>query len=163
MRIGVLLVALNVFALPLFVYGWEMDAADLGQLVADAHSGNPEAQYTLAHLLLKGSGMDADVRRALVWFARAAENGQRDACFELAIIYLEGNYVPKDSGKALTWLTRAAVAGHVEAQYMLGMAWRSRTPETAVEWLGKASLAGHDGARKALAELCRKTPVSGCE
>jgi len=138
------------------------DAIDHSQLVHDADGGNREAQYTLAHLLLKGrGGMAADTMSAISWFEKAAANGHLDAAFDLAILYLEGDWVEKDDGQALVWISSAAERGHPEAQYYLGMAYRKSDPKSAVSWLKKAKDGGHTKAGKDLVLLCEKE-VSLC-
>ncbi len=130
---------------------------DHSQLIQDAHADNPEAQYTLAHLLLKGrGGMAVDVGSAITWLEKAAGNGHPDAAFDLAVLYLEGESVDKNDGQALTWITTAAELGHTEAQYYLGLAYQKSNPENGVFWLKKAEGGGHTGAGRALALLCEK-------
>jgi TPR repeat protein len=133
------------------------DAIDNSRLIHDADGGNREAQYTLAHLFLKGrGGMAVDTSSAIGWFEKAAANGHRDASFDLAILYLEGGRVEKDDGQALVWMSSAAEQGHPEAQYYLGMAYRKSDPNKAVSWLKKANEGGHSKAGKDLVLLCEK-------
>jgi len=132
------------------------EAGQHEQLIADASRGDREAQYTLAHLLIKGqSGLARDSKAAVAWFERAAGSGHRDAAFDLAQFYLEGTWLPKDNQRALLWLEKAAELGQVDAQYWLGLIYRKRFPEQAVVWLKKASGAGHAEAARELAALCK--------
>jgi len=127
------------------------------QLIADASRGDREAQYTLAHLLIKGqSGLARDSEAAVAWFERAAGNGHRDAAFDLAQFYIEGKWLPKDNQRALYWLEKAADLGQVDAQYWLGLIYRKRFPDQAVDWLKKATAAGHPEAARELAALCQE-------
>ena len=140
-----------------YVQAGAAGAIDHSQLIHDAHADNREAQYTLAHLLLKGrGGMAVDVGSAIAWLEKAAENGHPDAAFDLAVLYLEGESVEKNSNQALIWITTAAEQGHTEAQFYLGLAYQQSNPENGVFWLKKAKNAGHAGAGKALARLCEK-------
>ncbi len=140
-----------------FVMSSAAGVIDHSQLVQDAYGGNSEAQYTLAHLLLKGrGGMEIDVRSATAWLEKAAGNGHRDAAFDLAMLYLEGESVDKNDARALAWITAAAELGQTDAQYYLGLAYQKNNPEIAVFWLGKAKDGGHADAGKALALLCRR-------
>ena len=132
---------------------------DNTHLIADANSGNPQAQYTLAHLYLKGKGgVEFDVEEAVKLFERAANSGHQDAAFDLAMLYLNGSKLAKDRTKALHWLTRAAEMGQMDAQFMLGMAYKNSDPEKAAEWLKKASDIGHLEAGSELSQICKKNP-----
>ncbi len=140
-----------------YVQAGAAGAIDHSQLIQDAHGADPEAQYTLAHLLLKGrGGMAADASSAIAWLEKAAGNGHPDAAFDLALLYLEGESGQKDDGQALYWITAAAERGHSEAQYYLGLAYQKSNPENGVFWLRKAAGGGHAGAGEALALLCEK-------
>jgi len=133
------------------------ESIDNSQLFEDASSGDREAQYTLAHLLLKGrGGLDADAVSAAGWFEKAAANGHRDAAYDLAMLYLEGDRLGKNVEKALAWLIVAAERGHTEAQYYLGRAYRKSDPERAAGWLEKARDGGHTEAASVLERLCGK-------
>lgn len=126
-------------------------AYDNTQLLLDAQGGDREAQYTLAHLMLKGrGGMELDVSAAISWFEKSADNGHRDACFDLAMLYLKGDKVEKNGGKALSWINRAAKLGHMAALYYLALSYQGINAEKAACWLKKAAEAGHKKARQEL-------------
>ena len=136
---------------------------DNTQLIEDARSGDHEAQYTLAHLLLKGQGgVRRDVGSAISWFERSAGKGHKDAPFDLALLYLDGSLIPKDNRKALYWLHQAADAGNSEAQYYLAQIYKARDVEQAVIWLKQAAEAGHQLASKDLKAWCEDLPIA-CE
>lgn len=133
---------------------------DNSQLIEDAQKGDSEAQYTLAHLLLKGQGGVArDVRSAVTWFEMSSERGHKDAPFDLAMLYLNGVQVSKDNTKALYWLHQAADAGNSEAQYYLAQIYRASDLEQAVIWLKQAAEAGHQMASKDLKAWCADMPI----
>lgn len=128
---------------------------DHSRLIEDATAGDAEAQYTLAHLYLKGrGGMARDVERAIVWLERAAVSEHQDAALDLALIYLEDTAVGGNRVKALDWLTRAADLGQPDAQYFLGLAYRASDPAEAVRWLKEAESAGHIEAGAELERIC---------
>ena len=132
---------------------------DNTHLIADANRGDPQAQYTLAHLYLKGQGgIEFDVEAAVKLFQRAADSGHQDAAFDLAVLYLNGSKVNMDRAKALHWLTRSAEMGQMDAQFMLGMAYKKSDPEKAATWLKKASDIGHLEAGSELNQICKKNP-----
>jgi localization factor PodJL len=142
-------------ALLLAVTGWSTQVHDHRQLLEDAEGGDSEAQYTLAHLYLKGrGGLALDVGRAIVWLERAAQQGHRDAAFDLALLYLEGTRVEKDNAQALAWLRQAAGADQPYAQFYLGLAYLPSEPETARTWLEKAAQNGSEEASSKLEDLC---------
>ena len=127
------------------------------RLIEDARAGDAEAQYTLAHLYLKGrGGLARDVGRAIVWLERAAASDHRDAALDLALIYLEDTGDGSKPAKAVEWLTRAADLGQPDAQYLLGLAYRASDPAEAVRWLKEAEAAGHPEAGDELVRICRK-------
>ena len=110
-------------------------AFDNSRLFQDAKSGDPEAQYTLAHQYLKGrGGLAKDVAKGVYWLGHAADNGHRDGAFDLGILYLSGEAIDGNRAKALYRIEQAAKNGHQEAQYMLGMAHWQSDPEAAAEW-----------------------------
>ena len=132
---------------------------DNSQLYKDAGNGDREAQYTLAHLYLKGrGGLAIDVGSAISWFRKSAHQGHRDAAFDLALLYLEGTVVEKSREKALQWIGKAADNGHTEAQYILGLAHKKTDLTTSVYWLKKAEHLGHIKAAAELKELCETYP-----
>jgi len=155
LNIIALLIILVVLSPPL--YG----EFDNSQLIEDARAGDLEAQYTLAHLLLKGQGgVIRDVGSAISWFERSAGNGHKDAPFDLALLYLNGTQIPKDNRKALYWLHQAADAGNSEAQYYLAQAYKASDVEKAVILLKQAAESGHQMASKDLKAWCEDIPIA---
>ncbi len=129
-------------------------AFDNSHLIADAQR-DPEAQYTLAHLYLKGKGgIEFDVEEAIKLLERAAGSGHKMAAFDLALLYLNGTKVGKDNVKALQWLTRSAELGQSDAQYFLGLAYRKSDISQAAIWLKMAKDSGHQDAATELQRLC---------
>ena len=132
---------------------------DNTHLIADANSGDPQAQYTLAHLYLKGKGgIEFDVEEAVKLLESASDGGHQEAAFDLAFLYLNGTKLAKDRGKALHWLTRSAEMGQVDAQYFLGMAYKKNDPTKAAAWLKMAADSGHLEAATELDQICKKDP-----
>ncbi len=132
---------------------------DNTHLIEDASNGDPQAQYTLAHLYLKGKGgIEFDVEEAVKLLESAAEGGHKEAAFDLAFLYLNGTKLGKDRVKALYWLTRSAEMGQVDAQYFLGMAYRKSDPGQAASWLKMAADGGHLEAAGELDKICAANP-----
>lgn len=77
--------------------GYSGPETEHSRLIEDAREGDREAQYTLAHLYLKGrGGMVQDVAQAIGWLEKAAAQGHQDAPFDLALLYMEGIKVEKN-------------------------------------------------------------------
>ena len=150
------LITLLVLLTPAAISATEFDNT---HLIADANNGDPQAQYTLAHLYLKGQGgIEFDVEEAVQLLESAADSGHEEAAFDLAFLYLNGTKLAKDRVKALHWLTRSAEMGQVDAQYFLGMAYKKSDPEKAAAWLKMATDSGHLEAVSELDQICKKTP-----
>lgn len=134
-------------------------AYDNTYLLEDAYSGDAEAQYTLAHLYLKGKGgVVYDVEEAIKLLERAAKRGHQMAAFDLGSLYLDGTRVRKDSGEALKWFTRSAEMGQIDAQYFLGRAYQTSDVDQAIRWLKRAVEGGHRGAAVELQRICSENP-----
>lgn len=150
------ILALSILFQPLASLAAEFDNT---HLIADANSGDPQAQYTLAHLYLKGKGgIEFDVEEAVKLLESSADAGHKEAAFDLAFLYLNGTKLGKDRVKALHWLTRSAEMGQVDAQYFLGMAYKKSDSRQAAAWLKMAADNGHLEAAGELDQLCSANP-----
>ena len=68
-----------------------------------AYKGDPEAQYQLGMIYLRGDGVDVDAKSAVEWFKRSAEQGHKAAQLALADCYTYGWGVEVDESKAEYW------------------------------------------------------------
>ena len=135
------------------------DQFDNSYLMADAANGDPEAQYTLAHLYLKGrGGMKRDTTAAISLLEQAASGGHKEAALDLALLYLNGVEVDKDIKKALDWFRKGAELGQIDAQYFLGLVYKPIDMVEAIRWLRIAAERGHADAAEALKQICRERP-----
>lgn len=118
-----------------------------------AEDGDPNAQYNVGLMYLKGEGTTADQTVALRWFRRAARQGQTDAQTFLGALHADGQGVPKDYLRAARWFTRAAEAGHPAAQGFLGQLYADGlgVPQDRVQAYLWWSLAEANGYREARA------------
>ncbi|KAI9089449.1 hypothetical protein DFS34DRAFT_585595 [Phlyctochytrium arcticum] len=94
-----------------------------GFLVEAAGLDYAPAQYKLGCCYEFGKmGCPGDLREAIYWYGRAAENGDADAAFALAGWYLQGcdNVLPQDDHEAYSWTYKAALKDHPKAQYAIG-------------------------------------------
>ena len=64
---------------------------------------------------------DENLKKAMVWWRRAAKRGSRQAQYELALCFRDGRGVEVNLAKALYWMRQAAEAGLPEAQLELGV------------------------------------------
>jgi TPR repeat protein len=136
-------------------FGFAEPGPEHSRLFQDARGGDIEAQYTLAHLYLKGrGGVVQDTATAIGWFEKAATRGHQDAPFDLALLYMEGIRVEKSSVLALEWLEKAAAAGNPYGQYYLGLAYLENEPDVARIWLEKSAGAGNSEAQEKIEALC---------
>lgn len=97
--------------------------SSLTQLEQHAFEGAAEAQHDLATIYASGKAVPQDYKRAVYWFARAADGGIANAYYNLGVMFQQGLGVKKDVNKALGWYERAAKIDHPEALYNLGIAY----------------------------------------
>lgn len=77
-----------------------------------AYKGDPEAQYQLGMIYLKGVGTDADPKFAVEWFRMAATQGHLAAQLALADCYTYGWGVEIDENQAEYWRNKS-----IEVEY----------------------------------------------
>lgn len=85
--------------------------------------GNYAACYDLGQLYYHGgNGMEKDIRKAILYFIKAADNGIPEAAYQLGKIYETGveNVLAADQRLSFEWYTRAAEACIPEAENNLG-------------------------------------------
>ena len=81
-----------------------------------AEGGNAAAQFNVGLLHEQGEGREADIDRALTWYARSAENGFAKAQFRLGEIYEAGASVERDLIEARKWFAVAAESRYPKAK-----------------------------------------------
>jgi TPR repeat protein len=74
---------------------------------AASYFRDPDAQYHLARLYLKGNGAPHDPRTAARWFGLSAQKGQCSAQAMLGAMLFTGDHVPRQAARGLMWLTLA--------------------------------------------------------
>ncbi len=120
-----------------------------------ANQGDADAQFNLALLYKLGAGIPKDLKQAVYWYTKAAEQGHVNAQYSLGSLYLDGDgqEVPKDFKQAVYWYTKAAEQGLVNAQYSLGhmYEYNDESPQDyrqAFFWYTKAAEQGHYFAKE---------------
>lgn len=144
---AVVRVCASVFLFAAILGGLSAYAEDTPEIAAfrvKAENGDKDAQMSL-FLIYMGAG---DLKQAVKWTIRLAEQGDSTSQFFLGTCYLRGDGVPKDSEQAMKWYRKAAEQGHVEAQYTLGQhllfgAGVSKDEEDAAKWFRKAAEQGY--------------------
>lgn len=111
------------------------------------------AQNNIGIIYLKGgNGVAKDVKKAVEWFEKAAEQGDADAQYNLGKCYAKGIGVPKDMRKAAAYFTQAAEQGSMDGQNDLAMCCYTgdgiaRDEGKAVALWQKLAEQGHDRAQ----------------
>ncbi|PHR89250.1 MAG: peptidase C14, caspase catalytic subunit p20, partial [Blastopirellula sp.] len=81
-------------------------------------AGSPEAQFELAKLFERGTGVPVDFSRALELYRAAADQDFADAINDLGFLHYQGGLeLPANPQKALTFFERAADLRHPQAQF----------------------------------------------
>lgn len=85
-----------------------------------------------------------DMKKAMMWFQRAADLGHVDAMFNLGVGYANGLGVPVDFDQAMKWYTKAAEHGSADAMYNIGASYdkghgTAQNKKLAIEWYTKAA------------------------
>lgn len=97
-----------------------------------AEQGDPEAQFRLGEMHLRGRGVGQNFRKAADWYAKAADAGHSGAQAILGGLHAAGLGVPRDFGAAYFWLIVAAIwsKGEIRQQALasLGEAAQQLTP-----------------------------------
>ena len=85
-----------------------------------ADGGDPAAQFRIAQMYYRGTGVPRDYAEASKWCRRAAEQGEAPAQLMLGYMYDKGLGVPQHFAEAFEWYRRAADQGDPVAQGNLG-------------------------------------------
>jgi TPR repeat protein len=81
-----------------------------------AEQGDAIAQFDLALLYARGSGVQQDYAEAVKWYRKSAEQGYVIASVMLGDMYNVGRDVPHDSAEAAKWYLKAAEQGATNVQ-----------------------------------------------
>jgi TPR repeat protein len=98
-----------------------------------AVEGDPDAQFYLGEMHLRGQGVARDFKKAADWLGKAAEAGHPRAQGMLGGLYAVGLGVPQDFGVAYFWMIVAAIWSEAEirqqAMNSLGEVAEQLSPE----------------------------------
>ena len=100
-------------------------------------------------------GVEKDLKQAVHWYKKAAEQGWDKSQNNLGRLYEFGTGVEKDLKQAAHWYKKAAKQGHARAQYSLGYFYETgsgieKDLEQAVHWHKKAAEQGENRAQHSL-------------
>lgn len=96
------------------------------QLIAQAKSGDQDAQYELALLYEKKDEQSPeDVKKAVYWMTQSANAGQAQAQRDLGYYYDAGEFVEQDFKKAFKYYQLAADQNHAWAQNNLAILYHN--------------------------------------
>lgn len=94
----------------------------LHAMTISAQQGDPEAQFVLGNVYQLGvMGVPTNLKKAVSWYKKAANQGYADAQLNLGICYLVGRGVKEDLVEAVRLFLEAEKNGSEEAKEMLKM------------------------------------------
>lgn len=93
----------------------------VSDLIAQAKSGNQQAQFFLAKRYHKGIGIQQNFQQAIHWYTIAGKQDIAPAQLNLAMMYIRGEGVKPDATQARYWLEKAAKLGDNRASYTLAL------------------------------------------
>ena len=154
-----------VFALGLLAHQPEAQAVssstpDFVAIKERAEHGHADAQLALGTMYYEGQGVARDLRQALKWFRRAADQENQFAQYNLGLMYDSGQGVAQDSKETVFWYTKAALHGNSAAQQNLGVMYANGqgVPQNhlyAYVWSSLAAEQGQASAAKNRANAAR--------
>lgn len=93
----------------------------MGQtFVVAARDGDAVAQYKLGRMYAQNDKMQKDIKEAIYWYKKAAEQNQKDAIMALGDLYYYGTEVKRNLHLAFTYYKQASELDNYEACYSLG-------------------------------------------
>jgi localization factor PodJL len=138
------------------------DYADGAALMRkSAQKGLPIAQYALAKLHERGTGVPKDLSLAREWTEKAATGGNVKAMHDLAVFMAEGEGGEQTYAGAVEWFRKGAEYGVVDSQYNLGVLYEqglgiSPNLTESLFWFDVANRNGDGGAPAKIAELIER-------
>ena len=101
-------------------YGIPIEDGTSNGLMKRAQNGDPEAQFTLGNMYLRGTGIEQDYEKAIYWLKLSAQKGHAAAAYNVACCYQSGTGVPEDKITAANMFRAAAEKGDLDAMNNLG-------------------------------------------
>ena len=120
-----------------------------------AQSGNENAQYQLAKLILdSNSSTPEEISQAVEWLTKLAETGSQYAQYALGKLYRDGGPMERNIVQAVIWFSQAAEQGNEYAIYALGrLNLQAGNASAARRWFEKTAALGNQFAQYQLGKL----------
>lgn len=104
-----------------------------------ASYGDPDSQFLVAQIYEQGKLVPKDLKKALEYYKKAAEQNHLESCMKLGGIYSENKWVKEDMEQSLFWYHRAAERDYVPAQIQLShLLEKQKKYAEAFDWMAKA-------------------------
>lgn len=113
--------------------------------------GTPHSCNAIGLLYYNGLGVSRDLREAMNWFRRAADQGDGEAQANLGQLYETGEGVVRDPLEAMKWYGKAAAGGDPGAQHDFDRL-RAESEPRRIRWHRKDAQLGHATAQYNLAD-----------
>jgi TPR repeat protein len=125
----------------------DKDAEEFALAQVGAAAGDKDAEFTLGNLYNWGSGHKSDMKKAVFWYRKAAEQGLVDAQNELGLEFGLGYSVPEDQAESFKWYSQSAAQNDTTGLYNLALFYDSgvyveRNYDKAVALLRRAANLG---------------------
>lgn len=115
-----------------------------------ADKNNPDAQFAVGLMYVRGDGVKQDYNMVRQYWTKASEAGNPEAQFNLGLAYIRGIFGKREPLEAAAWWEKAAAQGHGDAYYTLAQMYRNgdgvnKDKAKAAQYDQKGSEAGHPG------------------
>lgn len=138
-----------------------LSLSDFTEVVSEAQSAHPEAQYLMALFYQEGRFVPRDFAVARNWMLKSAEQGYvpaQDGMGEMYLNNITHNGPIPDYAEAERWLRLAATQGDADAQYWLGTGYErgyfgAINYREALKWLREAATQGLPWAQFGLGQM----------
>lgn len=115
--------------------------------------GHAGAQCALGLCYDTGTGVTADISKAVACYRLSAEQGYAPALVNLGMCYYHGDGVTQNRATAIDYYEEAAILGHATGQFNLGVCYSSGEvcgckagEDVGVRWVRRAALQGYEPA-----------------
>lgn len=126
-------------------HGNAFEKSDAATLRRAAERGDAQAQRKYADALYDGKGnVPLDLKQAVQWYLKAAQQDDLESQGKLALMYLWGAGVDKDPAEAMRWMLKAAGQGdpasqnNIAVSYFFGDTGLPKDYRQAAFWFRKA-------------------------
>ena len=127
---------------------------ELNNLIEQAESGHPSAQFRLGNYYLNGVAVEKSMERAIYWWGQAARGGHATAQYHMGITYSKGEDISKNDERAMAFYRQSALQNNPDAQYNLALMYLERSSwesnSQSVYWMEQAARNFHFKAQEVL-------------